>query len=207
MKYVEKQAKTVDEAVEIALKELKIKREEAVIEVLDEGNRGILGFLSKAAKVRVTKKDTQAERAVSFLKGLMKYLKVDADITVNEEEDFIKVKFGGRNVGSLIGKHGSTLDAIQYLTSLVANRGLENHKRILVDAENYRKKREEALENLAKNMAKKVKETKKSVILEPMHPNERRIIHTALQGDSLVNTKSIGEEPHRRVVISLSTKK
>ncbi|AYO32130.1 KH domain-containing protein [Biomaibacter acetigenes] len=204
MKSVEKQAKTVDEAIELALKELNIKKEKAKIEVLEEGNRGILGFLSKAARVRVTQKDNPGERAVEFLKGLVKHFKIDPKIEMHEEDkDTIKITFEGKNVGALIGKHGSTLDAIQYLTSLVANRGNENYKRIILDAEDYRKKREEALERLAKNMARRVKETKKSVILEPMLPNERRIIHTALQGDSMVNTRSIGEEPNRRVVISL----
>lgn len=203
MKSVEKQAKTVEEAIEMALKELNIKKEQAKIEILEEGNRGILGFLSKAARVRVTKKDSPGEKAVEFLKGLVKHFEIDPKIEMHEDKDTIKIIFEGKNVGALIGKHGSTLDAIQYLTSLVANRGIENYKRIILDAEDYRKKREEALERLAKNMARRVKETRKSVILEPMLPNERRIIHTALQGDSMVHTRSIGEEPHRRVVISL----
>lgn len=203
MKSVEKKAKTVEEAIEMALKELNIKKEQAVIEILEEGNRGILGFMSKAARVRVTQKDNPGQRAMEFLEGLVKHFKINPKIEMIEEQDTINIRFEGKNVGALIGKHGSTLDAIQYLTSLVVNRGVENYKRIILDAEGYRKKREEALERLAKNMARRVKETKKSVILEPMLPNERRIIHTALQGDSMVNTRSIGEEPHRRVVISL----
>lgn len=203
MKSVEKKAKTVEEAIEMALKELNIKKEQAVIEILEEGNRGILGFMSKAARVRVTQKDNPGQRAMEFLEGLVKHFKINPKIEMFEEQDTINIRFEGKNVGALIGKHGSTLDAIQYLTSLVVNRGVENYKRIILDAEGYRKKREEALERLAKNMARRVKETKKSVILEPMLPNERRIIHTALQGDSMVNTRSIGEEPHRRVVISL----
>lgn len=203
MKWVEKQAKTVEEAIKMALKELNINKEQAEIEVLEEGNRGILGFLSKAAKVKVTVKEDPGKRALEFVRGLTKHFKLDPKIEIQEEKDTIKINFEGKNVGVLIGKHGSTLDAIQYLTSLVANRGIENYKRIILDAENYRRKREETLERLAKSMAKKVKETKKSVILEPMLPNERRIIHTALQGDSMVHTRSIGEEPHRRVIISL----
>lgn len=203
MKWVEKQAKTVEEAVEMALRELKIKKEQAEIEVLEEGNRGILGFLSRAARVKVMVKDNPGEKAFEFVKGIAKHFNLEPKIRLQEENDTIKIDFEGKNVGVLIGKHGSTLDAIQYLTSLVANRGVEKHKRIILDAENYRRKREEALEKLAKNMAKKVKETKKSIVLEPMLPNERRIIHTALQGDSMVNTRSIGEEPHRRVIISL----
>jgi len=203
MKSVEKQAKTVEEAIELALKEMNINKEQAEIEILEEGNRGILGFLSKAAKVRVTEKESPGKRAAEFLKGLVKHFEIDPKIEIQEENDDIKINFEGKNVGVLIGKHGSTLDAIQYLTSLVANRGIQKYKRIILDAEDYRKKREEALERLAKNMARRVKETRKSVILEPMLPNERRIIHTALQQDSVVNTRSIGEEPHRRVVISL----
>jgi len=203
MKSVEKHAKTVEEAIELALKELNIKKEQAEIEILEEGNRGILGFLSKAARVKVTEKQDPGKRAEEFLKGLVKHFEIDPKIEIREENDDIKINFAGKNVGALIGKHGSTLDAIQYLTSLVANRGIQKYKRIIMDAEDYRKKREETLERLAKNMARRVKETKRSVILEPMLPNERRIIHTALQQDSMVDTRSIGEEPHRRVVISL----
>lgn len=203
MKSVEKQAKTVEEAIELALKELNIKKEQAEIEILEEGNRGFLGFLSKSARVKVTEKQDPGKRAEEFLKGLLKYFEIDPKIEIREENDDIKINFVGKNVGALIGKHGSTLDAIQYLTSLAANRGFQKYKRIIMDAEDYRKKREETLERLAKNMARRVKETHKSVILEPMLPNERRIIHTALQQDSMVNTRSIGEEPHRRVVISL----
>lgn len=203
MKSVEKQARTVEEAIELALKELDIKREQAEIEVLEEGNRGILGFMSKAAKVRVTKKQDAGEKAIEFLKGLTKLFEIDPKIEVSEDEEAVRVRFEGKNIGVLIGKHGNTLNAIQYLTSLVVNRDANEYKRIILDAQDYRKRRQEALERLAKNMAKRVKETKKSVVLEPMHPNERRIIHMVLQGDSMVTTKSIGEEPHRRVVISL----
>ncbi|WP_422446253.1 RNA-binding cell elongation regulator Jag/EloR [Thermoanaerobacterium sp. DL9XJH110] len=203
MKNVEKQAKTVEEAIDLALKELKTTRDNVEVEVLEEGNRGILGFLSRAARVRVTVKEDHGKRAVEFLQGLVKLLNVNAGIRVEEHDDALKINIEGKRMGVIIGKHGSTLDAIQYLTNLVANKNMSNYRRIVLDAENYREKREEALEKLARSMAKKVKETKKSVTLRPMPPNERRIIHTALQNDSRVQTKSIGEEPNRRVVISI----
>lgn len=203
MKTIEKQAKTVDEAIELALKELGIDKEDAEIEILEEGSKGILGFLSKAAKVRVTQKENLKKKALEFLKGILNHFNVDTKMTVEEDEEQIKINFEGRNVGALIGKHGSTLDALQYLTSLVVNRDTEKRKRIILDAESYRAKRQQALEKLAENMARKVIRTKKSVVLEPMLPNERRIIHTVLQNYEGVCTKSIGEEPNRRVVISM----
>jgi spoIIIJ-associated protein len=151
----------------------------------------------------VTVKEDHGKRAVEFLQGLVKLLNVNVGIRVEEHDDALKINIEGKRMGVIIGKHGSTLDAIQYLTNLVANKNMSNYRRIVLDAENYREKREEALEKLARSMAKKVKETKKSVTLRPMPPNERRIIHTALQNDSRVQTKSIGEEPNRRVVISI----
>jgi len=171
--------------------------------VLEEGSKGILGFLSKLAKVRVTEKENLKKKAISFLQGLLRHFDADPIITAVENEEQIKINLEGDRVGLLIGKHGSTLDALQYLTSLVVNRDAENHKRIILDAENYREKRQQALEKLAEKMAKKVLRTKKSVVLEPMLPNERRIIHTVLQNYGSVSTKSIGEEPNRRVVISM----
>ena len=203
MKTVEKQAKTVEEAIELALKELGIDKEDAEIEVLEEGSKGILGFLSKAAKVRVTKKENLKKKAINFLEGLLSHFDADPKITVVEDEEQLKINLEGKRVGVLIGKHGSTLDALQYLTSLVVNRDAENRKRIVLDAENYRARRQQALEKLAERMAKRVMRTKKSVVLEPMLPNERRIIHTVLQNYEKVATKSIGEEPNRRVVISM----
>lgn len=205
MRSVEKQGKTVDEAIELALQELEVARDEVKVEILDEGNRGFLGFLSRAAQVQVSVKQKPEEKAVEFLKDLISFFEIDIDINTYTENGKVKIEFKGERVGILIGKHGSTLDALQYLTSLVVNRNFEDFTRIVLDAENYRKKREKTLERLATRLARKVIDTKKSVTLEPMQPNERRIIHTALQDDERVNTKSIGEGSNRRIVISLNT--
>lgn len=203
MKTIEKRAKSVEEAVELAIKELGIEKDEADIQIIEEGSRGILGFLSKQARVRVTEKPNPKKKALEFLKGLLKHFDIEPEINAEEEDEQIKISFQGKKVGALIGKHGSTLDALQYLTSLVVNRQLENRKKIILDAENYRMRRQQSLERFAKKMARRVLDTKKSIVLEPMQPNERRIIHTALQNHDRVSTKSIGQEPHRRVVISL----
>jgi len=203
MKSVEICAKTCDEAIAKALKELDATKDEVEIEVLEEGHRGILGFMSKEAKVRVSLKQTPSDRAEKFLEGLLKHFNIDVKTSVTEEKDTIKVEFSGKKVGALIGKHGSTLDALQYLTSLAVNKGDGDYKRVMMDAENYRLRREEALEKLAERMAKRVAATGKNVVMEPMIPNERRIIHAFLQNHKDVVTKSIGEGQHRRVVISI----
>jgi len=203
MKTIEKQAKTVEEAILLALEELKVSRDEVEVEVLEEGNRGILGFLSKLAKVKVTVKPKPEEIANSFLEGLLQFFDSNAKVNSSFEDNVLNMEVIGENSGLLIGKHGSTLDAIQYLTSLVVNRNSKDFIRVLLDAENYREKREKTLQRLALKMADKVKESKRSITLEPMYPNERRIIHTALQTDPRVTTKSIGKEPNRRIVISL----
>lgn len=203
MKILEKQAKTVDEAIKQALDELKMSRDEVEVEILEEGNRGIFGFLSKMAKIKVVVKPRPEEIAIKFLKGLVKFIDNDVKIHSSLNNGVLNIEIEGENAGILIGKHGSTLDALQYLTSLVTNRNSKDFTRVLIDAENYREKREKTLERLAMRIANKVKETKRSITLEPIYPNERRIIHTALQQIPGVKTKSIGEEPYRRIVISL----
>lgn len=131
-------------------------------------------------------------------------LEVEIDIKMNEVKNEIEIELFGKEMGVLIGKRGQTLDSLQYLTSLVVNKGKENYIRVKVDTENYRKRREETLENLAKNLAYKVKRTKRPVTLEPMNPYERRVIHSVLQNDKFVSTHSEGEEPFRKVIITLS---
>jgi len=204
MKTVEKTGKTVEEAVDLALKELNAKKEDVEVEVIDEGSRGLFGLLSRMAKVRVTLKKKPEERAVEFLKGLFDILNIAPDIdTVYEEDGLCRIEMRGKDLGILIGKRGATLNALQFLTSLVANKESLEHKRIVLDVEGYRKKREKVLRELAFKIAKRVKETKKSIALEPMPPSDRKIIHSALQNDSRVKTHSEGEEPYRRVIISL----
>ena len=130
-------------------------------------------------------------------------MEVKADITFDDEENSVNVDLSGDNMGVLIGKRGQTLDSIQYLTSLVINKNSEKYVRVKLDTENYRKRRKETLESLAKNIAYKVKRSRRSVALEPMNPYERRIIHSALQGNKYVETVSEGEEPYRHVVVKL----
>ncbi|HHX22728.1 MAG: RNA-binding cell elongation regulator Jag/EloR [Tepidanaerobacteraceae bacterium] len=203
MKVLEKQGKTVDEAINLALEELKVSRDDVEVEILEEGNKGILGFLSKMARVKVTVKPKPDEIATEFLRGLLNFIDKDVKIHSSFKDGVLNVELEGGNVGILIGKRGSTLDALQYLTSLVTNKDSDDYTRVLLDTENYREKREKTLERLALKMASKVKDTRRSVTLEPMYPNERRIIHTTLQDDLEVKTKSVGEEPFRKVVISL----
>ncbi len=203
MKTLEKQAKTVDEAIELALEELKVSRNEVEVEIIEEGNRGILGFLSKLAKVKVMVKPNPEEIAYNFLKGILRFIDEEVKISSSFNDNVLKMQIEVQKAGIIIGKHGSTLDSLQYLTSLVVNRNTKDYVRVILDAENYREKREKTLERLAKRMAEKVKDTKRSITLEPMYPNERRLIHTALQKDPGVTTKSVGQEPTRRVIISL----
>jgi len=202
-KSVEKTAKTVEEAINLALLELNTQREKTEIEILEEGNKGLFGLIgSKMARVRVTVKETGSDRLTKFLKSVFEKMNVKADFDVVENEDSIVVKINGDDVGILIGRRGETLDAIQYLSSLVANKGESEYKRVVVDTENYRQKREETLTKLAEKLASRVIKYKKSITLEPMNPYERRIIHSALQNNKYVRTYSIGDEPNRKVVIT-----
>ena len=134
-------------------------------------------------------------------------ISVEVKITFDTDDECVNVELLGDNMGLLIGKRGQTLDSIQYLTSLVVNKGKEKYVRIKVDTENYRQRRKDTLESLAKNIAYKVKRSRRSVALEPMNPYERRIIHSALQNDKFVSTKSEGEEPFRHVVVILTEKR
>lgn len=203
MKTIEKQAKTVDEAIKLALEELNANREDVEIEILEEGNKGILGFLSKAARVRVTLKEKAVDKAKKFVEDIVKLFDLESKVTAEESNNQVKINLEGKDVGILIGRRGNTLDALQYLTTLVTNKNENKFTRIIIDAENYRQRREESLRRLAKNMARKVKERRKNIVLEPMTPGDRRIIHTELQHDSAVTTKSIGDEPYRKIVISI----
>ena len=153
-----------------------------------------------AEQKEVIKKDIQTFLNNMF--GAMS-MEVKADITFDDEENSVNVDLSGDNMGVLIGKRGQTLDSIQYLTSLVINKNSEKYVRVKLDTENYRKRRKETLESLAKNIAYKVKRSRRPVSLEPMNPYERRIIHSALQADKFVSTRSEGEEPFRHVVVYL----
>ncbi len=200
---VEKTAKTVQEAVELALEELGAQREDVEIEVLEEGNKGIFGIGGKNARVKVSLLSTRSDVAVDFLADVLTRMNVEVDIEKTEDDESIQIKITGKDSGIIIGRRGETLDALQYLTSLVVNKQREDYKRVTLDIENYRQKREDTLEKLADRLAERVIKYRRSVTLEPMNPYERRIIHSTLQNNNMVETHSVGEEPNRKVVITL----
>lgn len=204
--WVEISAKTVDEALTEALLKLETTSDRIDYEVIEEGSAGLLGLFSKPAKIRVCKKESVEEIVSSFLSKLFEEMKLDVEVVMNydEEENVINVELKGSEMGVLIGKRGQTLDSIQYLTSLVANKGREDYVKIKMDTENYRERRKQTIENLAKNIASKVKKTRKPAYLEPMNPYERRIIHATLQNDKYIETYSEGEEPFRKVVVNVT---
>ena len=252
MEYVEKWGNTEEEAIELALVDLKLSKEDVIIEVLEESNKGFLGIGKKLAKVRVSKKKdskikeaakeikeeikaevktdakvkeiskekkekvvskelnvqeigTEVETpALDFLKDMIDKMGIDVEVSARENKDGeIHIDINGKDSACVIGKRGQTLDAIQYLTRVVVNRDEENYTKIVVDAGEYRAKREATLAKLAKRLADKVIRTGKPVKLEPMSPYERKIIHSALQNHKKVTTRSEGKEPYRRVVIQL----
>lgn len=246
MRSVEKRGKTVEDAVRSALAELGARREDVVIDVLEEGSRGLFGLLAKEARVRVTlkeeagggperpapqvgawqggrsderqpakpAKESGAERAASgggdareaalrLVRDISRAMGIAVSCSAREESGTVMVDVNGADVGVLIGRRGQTLDALQYLVNLVANKNVREHKRIVVDAEGYRRRREETLRRLAVQLAERARRSGRDVVLEPMSASERRIIHLELQGHPDVTTRSIGEEPYRKVVISV----
>lgn len=203
MQTTEKTAKTKEEAIAAALAELNATEDEVEIETVEEGSKGFLGLGSKDAVVKVTLLPNPERRAKDFLNGIFDILGEEVDVDVQTDDDTIKVEFAGPDMGVVIGKRGETLDALQYLTSLVVNRGDSDFKKVSLDAENYREKRNAALESLAHKLAKKVTRTRRSTTLEPMNSYERRIIHSALQDDPYVTTYSVGQGVNRKVVIAL----
>ena len=266
MAFVEKTGKSVDEAVAAALKELNVTAEEAVVEVLEEGKKGLFGFFGKDAKVRVTVKEAEAtvsvdeeeektqeieaieevapvveeepkavveeapvveatteakeavrepkkfvvneegiQKAKEFLQKVFGAMKIEVVMEkfINKGDGSVTFKLHGDDMGILIGKHGQTLDSLQYLTNLVANKNSVDRIRVIIDVEDYRERRIETLNRLAYRLADKVKRSGERVALEPMNPHERKIIHMALQNDRRVTTLSEGDEPHRHVVIEL----
>jgi len=203
LKSVEKTGKTVDEAVNLALKELNATSDDVEIEILEEPSKGILGiFGSRMARVLVSKKEGISDRAVELLEKIFKAMRIQVGIKVTERENEINIDLEGEDLGILIGRRGETLDALQYLVNLAVNRGQEVIKKINIDVEGYRKRREETLQKLAFKLANKSVQRGRSVVLEPMSSQERRIIHTALQSRNDVYTFSEGEEPNRKIIIA-----
>ncbi|NBI64501.1 protein jag [Clostridiales bacterium] len=261
MNFSEKWGTDVEEAVRLALVDLKLERDQVEVTVLEEPSKGFFGIGSKLAKVRVEpkkveekieeetktpeieikreakespekkpdrrKKEKSSNRrekrkslvprepeenlelvtehpALAFLDEITEKMGLTLEMTAKKGVNSLYIDIQGKDSGTIIGKRGQTLDAIQYLTSLVVNKDTEKYIRVVIDAENYRSKRERTLEQLANRLADKVVRTKKSVRLEPMNPYERKVIHATLQGNPNVTTKSEGEEPYRRVIIELT---
>ena len=226
---VEKTGKTVEEAVASALKELQVTENDVTVEVLEQPKSGFLGLIgARPAKVAVTliKKEepVQEEKAVvetkeesapivgedpivvgkAFLMDVFAKMNLTVAIEVEEKEEVVLFDLKGNDLGILIGRHGQTLDALQYLTNLAANKHAgEGRKRIVLDVEDYRKRREETLVRLAQRLANKVKRRNQRIVLEPMSRHERKIIHMALQDDPQIATYSEGEEPYRKIVIAV----
>ena len=259
MDYTEKWGKDIDEAVELALIDLKVSREDVEVTVLEEPTKGFLGIGAKLAKVKVEKKkpaepekpekpakpkeskakekkqekkpntkkaqekkpeekrrnivlddvdindlkEVEEHDALTFLKDITEKMGLDLSFKARVGEDLVYVEMNGKDSRTVIGKRGQTLDAIQYLASLVVNKDREKYTKVVVDAENYRAKRERTLEQLANRLGAKVVKTRKHVRLEPMNPYERKVIHATLQKNPNITTRSEGEEPYRRVVIEL----
>ncbi len=200
---VEKVGKTVNEAVEQALADLGIGVEQAHLDVLEEPSRGLFGILgNRMAKVRVRVKETPSQRARNLLEKIFKAMDFSADIDIHESDGILSIDIQGEGLGVLIGKRGETLDALQYLVSLGVNKKQEERRKVLLDVGGYRVRREQTLEDLALRLAEKARQKGRNVVLEPMSPHERRIIHTTLQGLEDVYTYSEGEEPYRKIIIS-----
>ena len=205
MEFIQISAKTVNDAITEACQTLGVTSDKLEYEIVEEGSAGFLGIGAKPAVIKAAVKCSVEDNAKNFLKEVFEAMDITVviDVKYNEEEKNMDIDLSGDDMGVLIGKRGQTLDSVQYLVSLVVNKEAEDYIRVKVDTENYRKRRKETLENLAKNIAYKVKRTKRSVSLEPMNPYERRIIHSALQNDKFVTTHSEGEEPYRHVVVTL----
>lgn len=200
------EGKNESDAVMNAAMKLGVPSSELDYNVIDEGNKGFLGIFNvKPAIIEIIQKESLVDITRDYLKELFDAMGVEteSEIVFNEEKNIMDINFSGENMGILIGKRGQTLDSLQYLISLFVNKNSESYIKVQLDTENYRERRRKTLENLARNIAYKVKRTRRSVSLEPMNPYERRIIHSALQNDRYVCTKSEGEDPYRKVVIML----
>ena len=201
---IEKRGRSVDEAIKAALEELGCDIEDAIIEVIEEPSKGLLGLVKKPAVVRVTRREKPEEEVRRVLENLLQKMKIEYQIgEAVWEEGRVRINIVGKDVGLLIGRKGETLNALQFMVGLIVNRKRQEKIRVVLDVEDYRKKKEESLEALALRLSERVKKTKKNVVMRPMNSQERRIVHTTLQGDPQITTYSLGDEPNRKVVISL----
>jgi spoIIIJ-associated protein len=201
---IEKRGKSVDEAIKAALDELECEIDDVIIEIVEEPSKGLLGLVKKPAVVRVSRRDKPQEEVREVLEDLLKRMKIDYKISQVEWEDGrVRINITGKDMGLLIGRKGETLNSLQFMVGLIVNRKRPERIRVVLDVEDYRKKKEESLEALALRLSDRVKKTRKNVVMRPMSSQERRIVHTVLQGDPQVTTYSMGDEPNRKVVISL----
>ena len=203
--------KTVDMALAEGCAQMGIAPSSVKYTVLEEAKKGFLGMGATPAKVKITYTVPPVETATEFLKKLLENMQLDAKLSVSEGDDEVRISISGEAAGVLIGHHGDTLDSLQYLTNLAANKkdGQDDERpytRIVIDIENYRAKREETLRSLARRTAERVRRTKRSVTLEPMSAQERRIIHSEVQNIEGMTTFSVGQENNRKVVVSLEKK-
>jgi len=205
---VEKKGKSIEEAINAALEELGCDIEQVTITVIEEPSKGLLGLGKKMALIKATRVIQEEELDINEVKAVLVELlgKMNLEYAIDfidKEGERINVNLVGKDKGLLIGRKGETLNALQYIAGLIINRNRESKIRLLLDVENYRKKREQSLEELAVKLSDKVKKTKKNVVMRPMSSQERRVIHTVLQSDPDITTYSMGEDPNRKVVISL----
>ncbi len=205
MEFMEFTGKTEEDALTEAKIALGATTDEIEYEVIEKGSSGFLGIGSKPAVIKARKKGSIDDVARTFLNDVFKAMKMEVEVIINVDDTnrLIDIELKGDNMGLLIGKRGQTLDSLQQLTNLAVNKKSDSYYRVKLDTEDYRKRRRDTLENLAKNIAYKVKRTKRPVSLEPMNPFERRVIHSTLQNDRYVTTHSEGEEPYRHVVVAL----
>jgi len=203
-KSIEVQGRTEDEAIETALEQLGMARDDVSVEIVEQARTGFLGLKNTPAIVKVfyEAKEERAEQVDVFLSGLFKHMDIEVDLDISEADGSINVILTGKDPGALIGRRGETLDAIQHLSNYVVNRSVSGRVRINLDAENYRQRRNEALESLATRTAGKVIKYRRNMTLDPMNAYERHVIHTALQEHKNVSTFSVGSEPNRRVVVA-----
>jgi len=202
---IEKKGKSVDEAIKAALDELGCKIEDVTIEIIEEPSKGLLlGIGKKPAVVKVSMREKPEEEVRKNLEDILTRMKIDYKITsVEWDAGKVRINIEGKDMGLLIGRKGETLNSLQFILGLITNRKREERIRVVLDVENYRKKRDKSLEALALRLSDRVKKTKKNVVMRPMSSQERRIVHTILQSDPQVTTFSMGDEPNRKVVISL----
>ena len=208
-KSIEVSARTEDEAIESALEQLGLARDDVSVEIVERAKTGFLGLKNTPATVKVVyeAKGDRIDRVEDFLSGLFERMDVDAGIELTEEEGAVNVILTSNDPGALIGRRGETLDAIQHLTNYVVNRGGSSRYRVNLDAENYRQRRNETLETLAVRTAGKVMKYRRNMTLDPMNAYERHVVHTALQNYENITTYSVGNEPNRRIVVAYGRNK